>query len=90
MTIGDVYDFYVRRDVGEALGTEDPCTGCDTKLQPGEAYSNYDVAGKPRTPRAFPHTSSCVKNAPTWSSPGAPQKTPPNTALRGAGRSVRG
>jgi hypothetical protein len=64
MTIGDVYDFYVRRDVAEALGTEDPCTGCDKKLQSGETYSNYDIAGKPRTPRAFPpHLVLCQKCA---------------------------
>jgi hypothetical protein len=64
MTIADVYDFYVRRDVGEALGTEDPCTGCDKKLQSGEAYSNYDIAGKPRTPRAVPpHLVLCQECA---------------------------
>jgi hypothetical protein len=54
MTIADVVDFYTRRDAAEATGSEEPCTGCDAKLEPGEPYSNYDIAGKPRTPRAFP------------------------------------
>ena len=56
MTIADVVEFYQRRDAIQAEGTEAPCTGCDAKLKPGDWYSNYDIAGKPRTPRAFPAT----------------------------------
>ena len=54
MTIADVFDFYTRRDAAEATGSEEPCTGCDAKIEAGDPYSNYDIAGKPRTPRAFP------------------------------------
>ena len=62
MTIADVFEFYQRRDAVQAAGTEEPCTGCDKKLEAGEWYSNYDIAGKPRTPRAFPaHIVLCKK-----------------------------
>jgi hypothetical protein len=54
MTIGDVAEFYQRRDAEEASGGEEPCTGCDKTLVAGEPYSNYDIAGRPRTPRNFP------------------------------------
>jgi hypothetical protein len=54
VTIGDVVEFYVRRDAVQANGGEAPCTGCDKTLEPGDWYSHYDIAGKPRTPRAFP------------------------------------
>ena len=43
MTIGDVAAFYNRRDVAEATGKEEPCTGCDKQLEVDEPYSNYDV-----------------------------------------------
>jgi hypothetical protein len=55
VTIADVVEFYVRRDVAEATGSEAPCTGCDKQLAPGDAYSHYDLAEKPR-PRSFPTT----------------------------------
>ena len=54
MTIADVLDFYERRDALEASGGEEPCTGCDKVLEPEEPYSLYVLAGRPRTPRAFP------------------------------------
>lgn len=56
MTIGDVAEFYRRRDAAEAVGGEAPCTGCDKTLEPGEPYSNYDIADALRTPRAFPNS----------------------------------
>jgi hypothetical protein len=54
MTIGDVAEFFNRRDVAEATGGEEPCTGCDKKLEAGEPYSNYDA--KVRAPRNYPST----------------------------------
>jgi hypothetical protein len=76
MTIADVYDFYTRRDAAEATGTEEPCTGCDKQLEPGEAYSNYDVAGRPRTPRAFPSSlvlcEKCAYMVIAWRPPVEP------------------
>jgi hypothetical protein len=60
MTIADVYEFYVRRDAAEAGGAEEPCTGCDKKLEAGESYSNYDA--KVRAPRNLPaHIVLCQK-----------------------------
>jgi hypothetical protein len=56
MTIGDVATFYQRRDVAEATGGEEPCTGCDTKLEADDAYSNYDLKNTLRAPRAFPQS----------------------------------
>jgi hypothetical protein len=56
MTIADVVEFYVRRDAVQATGDEEPCTGCDKRLEADDWFSHYDVAGKPRTPRAFPAT----------------------------------
>ena len=76
MTIGDVSEFYVRRDAAEATGDEEPCTGCDKKLNAGESYANYDIAGKPRTPRAFPASivlcQKCAYMVIAWRPP-APQ-----------------
>jgi hypothetical protein len=54
MTIADVLDFYQRRDAFDATGGEEPCTGCDKVLEAGEPFSIYDIAGRERTPRAFP------------------------------------
>jgi hypothetical protein len=53
MTILDVRDFYQRRDAAEATGDEEPCTGCDAKLEPGAPFSTY-VLTETRAPRAFP------------------------------------
>jgi hypothetical protein len=53
MTILDVRDFYQRRDASEATGTEEPCEGCDKKLEAGEPFSTY-VLVETRAPRAFP------------------------------------
>ncbi len=54
MTIADVAEFYVRREAEEALGTEEPCTGCDVKLAKGDSFSHYDA--KVRAPRNLPET----------------------------------
>ncbi len=54
MTIADVVDFYERSAVLEAKGGEEPCTGCDKVLEKDEAFSYYEIAGRPRTPRALP------------------------------------
>ncbi|HEV8022036.1 MAG TPA: hypothetical protein VGP41_12265 [Candidatus Lustribacter sp.] len=60
MTIADVFEFYVRRDAAEANGKEEPCTGCDKKLEAGESYSNYDA--KVRAPHNLPkHIVLCQK-----------------------------
>jgi hypothetical protein len=52
MTIGDVAEFYTRRDAPDATGSEEPCTGCDKQLAPDEPYSNYDA--KVRAPLNLP------------------------------------
>jgi hypothetical protein len=53
VTILDVRDFYQRRDALQAVGGEEPCTGCDKVFEPGDDYSTY-VLNEPRAPRAFP------------------------------------
>jgi hypothetical protein len=56
MTIADVREFYRRRDALEASGGEEPCTGCDKVLEPGEGYSPYDLMDPVRAPRDLPAT----------------------------------
>ena len=56
MTIADVVDFYERSAVLQAKGGEEPCTGCDKVLEKDEAFSYYEIAGRPRTPHACPRT----------------------------------
>jgi hypothetical protein len=56
VTISDVTDFYKRTDAFKARGGEGPCAGCHKVLEPEEPFSVYDLAGKERTPRAFPPT----------------------------------
>ncbi len=53
MTIADVAELYRRRDLVNATDDTTVCAGCDTKLAPGDPYSNYDLAN-PKAPRAFP------------------------------------
>jgi hypothetical protein len=53
MTIADVAEFYIRRDVLEASGTETTaCTGCFKPPEAGTMYSNYDI--KPGSPAKLP------------------------------------
>jgi len=54
MNIADVNEFYQRNDAFKARGDEGSCAGCGTVLAPEQPYSVYVLAGKPRTPRAFP------------------------------------
>jgi hypothetical protein len=54
MTVADVRDFYERQDAFKARGGEGPCAGCGKVLEAEEPFSLYAVAGRPRTPRAFP------------------------------------
>jgi hypothetical protein len=56
VTISDVTDFYQRTDAFKARGGEGPCAGCHKILEPEEPFSTYDLAGKERTPRAFPQS----------------------------------
>jgi hypothetical protein len=76
MTIGDVSEFYIRRDAAEAEGGEPACTGCDKTLAAGESYANYDIAGKPRTPRNFPASialcQKCAYMVIAWRPPAPP------------------
>lgn len=57
MTIADVVDFYVRREIRTAKGggAEEACTGCDHVLDAGEEYSYYVIASHDRTPRKLPY-----------------------------------
>lgn len=52
MTIADVAEFYVRRDVLEATGAEAACTGCFKPPEAGTMYSNYEI--KPGSPPKLP------------------------------------
>jgi hypothetical protein len=52
MTIADVAEFYVRRDVLEATGDENACAGCFKPPEAGTMYSNYDI--KPGSPAKLP------------------------------------
>jgi hypothetical protein len=52
MTIVDVVEYYTRRDVAEATGSEVACTGCFKPPEAGTMYSTYDV--KPGSPQKFP------------------------------------
>jgi hypothetical protein len=55
VTIADVVEFYVRRDAVQAVGSEEPCTGCDKQLAKDDWLSHYDIADKPH-PRSLPAT----------------------------------
>ncbi len=52
MTIQDVAEFYVRRDVLEVTGGEANCTGCFKPPEAGTMYSNFDVI--PGSPQSLP------------------------------------
>jgi hypothetical protein len=54
MTVADVRDHYQRRDALKAAGGEEPCTGCDKELEPGEEYSTYALSEPARAPRGLP------------------------------------
>jgi hypothetical protein len=54
MNITDVREFYQRTDAFKARGGEGPCAGCGKMLEPEQPFSVYDLAGKERTPRAYP------------------------------------
>jgi len=54
MNVTDVKEFYKRNDAFKARGNEGSCAGCGTVLEPEAPYSVYVLAGRERTPRAFP------------------------------------
>jgi hypothetical protein len=54
MTIGQVNAFYQRSDVATATGAEEPCTGCDRKLDKKEDYSIYALRVSPPPVKGLP------------------------------------
>ncbi len=41
MVLAQVNAYYQRRDIAVATGDEEPCSGCNRKLEPKENYSIY-------------------------------------------------
>lgn len=56
MTIGQVNEFYQRADAGVANGDEEPCTGCDLKVEPNDEYSIYALRVSPPPVKGLPET----------------------------------
>jgi hypothetical protein len=56
VTIGQVNEFYQRSDIGSATGDEEPCTGCDRKLDAKEDYSIYALRVSPPPIKGLPET----------------------------------
>jgi hypothetical protein len=56
VTIGQVNEFYQRADLDVATGDEEPCTGCDQKVEPKEEYSIYALRVSPPPIKGLPET----------------------------------
>ena len=78
MTVDDVRDFYQRSDAFKAREGEVRCSGCATELEAEEPYSLYVLAGKPRTPRAFPSSLHLCRKC-TYMVIGSQMAGPPAT-----------